>query len=86
MKTANELRRENLARLIAEVGGPKTFSDVIERDPSQVSQWANASPDSKTGKPRQISHLSARNIEKRLNLPFGWMDQDHAAELEPYPA
>lgn len=74
MTTINEIRRARLQELIDEVGGPKRLSDLIDRAPSQISQWLNASPDSKSGKPRQISSQSARYIEERCRKPVGWMD------------
>lgn len=84
MKTIDEIRRENLARLVEEAHGPTAFAVQIERSQSQVSQWLNASPDSKSGKPRTISSASCRYIEQKTGKPDGWMDQQ-IAEHEASP-
>lgn len=84
MKTSGDVRRENLATLVKEAGGVSAFSALMGKPTSaQVSQWLNASKDSKTGKPRQISNSSARAIEIAVNRPHGWLDQDHTAETTP---
>lgn len=84
--------------LVAETGGVTSLAAVIKRSPSQVSQWLNASPDSKTQKPRAMSTASARYIEEQCGRLFGWMDQPidaqeedlrpgrHLANVEPGPA
>lgn len=61
--------------LILQIGGVTEFANKYGRNSTQISQWRNASPDSKTGKPRSISKESAREIEKVFNKPMGWMDQ-----------
>ena len=80
VKTVEEVRRENLARLVTEAGGVARLAEILGRSSSQISQWLNASPDSKTGKPRTISGRSARLIEARLGKAKGWMDQDHSGQ------
>lgn len=80
MKTVNEYRRDNLIRLVAALGGTSDFARALGKSSSQISQWVNASPDSKTGKPRQISDSAARQIEAACRLARGWMDQPHDDE------
>lgn len=82
MKTVDVIRRENLHILAKEAGGPGGLADDLGKSKSQISQWLNASPDSKTGKPRTIGNASAREIEQKKNKPTGWMDVDHS----PSPA
>lgn len=77
MKTAEQIRRENLARLAEECGGVGKLAVMLDRAPAQVSQWLNASRDSKTGKPRAVSSASARYIEARCGKPKGWLDHEH---------
>lgn len=72
--TIEEIRRARLLLLIAKFGGVGSLADRLGMNRAQVSQWKNGSPDSKTGKPREIHSLSARRIEKALGLPEGWMD------------
>lgn len=75
MKTVEEIRRKRLRLLEAECGSVIALSTKLVRSSSQISQWLNASPDAKTGKPRSINNPSARRIEKVFNKPEGWMDQ-----------
>lgn len=82
MKTVDVIRRENLHILAKEAGGPGGLAEDLGKSKSQISQWLNASPDSKTGKPRTIGNASAREIEQKKNKPTGWMDVDRS----PAPA
>lgn len=82
MKTVEQIRDGNLHALAAKHGGPTAFAILLGKDISQVSQWLNKSIDFKTGKPRNISARSCRQIEAKLGLPVGWMDTQHAAEAE----
>lgn len=78
MRTVEEVRRENLVALIAERGGQRPFAEAAGiKNPAQVSQWVNRSPNATTGKPRVMSGATARAIESALALPAGWMDTHH---------
>lgn len=84
MKTIEEIYRERLAILIAEAGKSQAkLAKALDKQPAQISQWLNASPDSKTGKPRVMSREIAREIEKKLNKPVGWMDQPITEDDNP---
>lgn len=76
MSTIEEIRRSKLRELVTTYGGGKqsALASAIGASPSQVSQWLNASPDSKTGKPRAMDSTTARRIEQQLGLTEGWMD------------
>lgn len=80
MKTIEAIYRENLARLIAEQGSQAKLSKLTGKSPAQISQWLNASIDSKSGKPRVMSRESARELEQLLGKSEGWMDTDHGTE------
>lgn len=73
----DDLRRRNLAQLATEAGGVGKLAERIGRDPSQVSQWLNASKDSRTGRPRGMRSQSCREIEAALGKPVGWLDSAH---------
>ena len=75
MQPVETTRRQRLALLIQESGTQSALSEKIEKSPAQISQWLNASLNSKTGKPRVMSHGIAREIEEKLGKPSGWMDQ-----------
>lgn len=80
MKTIDEVRRQNLAVLAAELGTVTALAKVLDRDVAQVSQWMNGSLNSGTGKPRGIRSTSCRYIEERCGKEPGWMDRPHSAE------
>lgn len=75
LTTIEEIYRARLKLLIKRFGKQSDLARAIGKSPSQISQWVNASPDSKTGKPRCMERQTAREIERSLNLPDGWMDQ-----------
>ena len=74
MQSIDVTRRERLGLLIKEAGSQSALSDVIGKAPAQISQWLNASLNSKTGKPRVMSNAIAREIEEKTGKPEGWMD------------
>lgn len=80
MNTIDDIRRTNLQSLVKQAGGVGRLAEQIGKDPSQLSQWLNASPDSKTGKPRGIRSATCRAIEHARGLPEGWLDAQHSAE------
>lgn len=75
MQSIEEIYRVRLAFLIKEAGNQTRLSEKIGKSPSQISQWLNASPDSKTQKPRVMSRETAREIERKCDKEPGWMDQ-----------
>lgn len=77
--TIDLIRRQNLKTLSSESGGIGKLAERLGKDPSQVSQWINASLDSRTGRPRGIRSRTCRDIEAVLGKPEGWMDVDHSA-------
>jgi len=56
-------------------GRQSILSGMIDKSTAQISQWINASKDSKTGVPRVLARKTAREIEQKLGLTEGWMDQ-----------
>lgn len=81
--TIEETRLARLLILKEEYGGVAALAEALSMsNSSQLSQWLNRSPDSKTGKPRSINSASARDIEKKTEKPTGWMDQPVYADNE----
>jgi phage repressor protein C with HTH and peptisase S24 domain len=76
----DDIRHANLSALIQIHGGQRMLADTTNKNPAQISQWVNRSPDSKTGKPRVLSSQSARSLESSLELPSGWMDVTHTPD------
>ncbi|MBP6862204.1 MAG: S24 family peptidase [Neisseriaceae bacterium] len=86
MKTIAETYRDRLQLLIQRSGSQIAFAEKINRSASQVSQWINASPDSKTGTPRSLTEKSARYVERCFGLPRAWMDQPlNHSTADPLP-
>lgn len=76
----NELRRKNLRLLAEEVGGVSKLAELVNKDPSQVSQWINAYIIPTTGKPRGVRSSTLREVEVAVGKPPNWLDQDHDAD------
>jgi hypothetical protein len=69
----DSVRARNFARVVDDVGaGP--LSELLEKQPSQISRWKNGKV--------PISSGSARQIEKALGLQRGWLD---SVFREPFP-
>lgn len=84
--TIDYVRRSNLAALARESGSIRRFAEKIGKDPSQISQWINAAPDSRTGRPRGIRSTTCRDIERLIGKPEGWMDVDHVDKSSEHAA
>lgn len=79
MKTVHEIRRENLDFLIEQYRTLANLNLVLgrKRYDGTLSQIRNKAVNSATGKVRGMGSALARDIEKKLNLQQGWMDQEH---------
>jgi len=86
MMPVEKIRVARLALLVEECGGVGRLADAVDKSPSQISQWINSSPDSRTKKPRSISNQSARELERKRGKPDGWMDQSLDDALSNDPA
>ncbi len=79
MKTIHDIYRARLRLLVAEYGSQTALAAALDKPAAQISQWISTSPSS-----RQLSPSTARQIEKVLGKPAGWMDQPlDAAEGMP---
>jgi hypothetical protein len=79
-----DIRRRRLEELRARFKTLTALNRALgrsERDYT-LGQLLNQSPDSKTGKPRQMGSVMARAIEAKLGLPKGWMDSPPAGSAE----
>lgn len=86
MKPVGEIRRDNLLLLIKKAGSKAALNALLGRvrTDATISQYANRSPDSKTGKPKMMGGGFARQIDGKLKLGDGWMDTPHEdVSLEP---
>ncbi len=75
MQTIEAINRGRLALLIKEAGSQAKLADKTKKSAAQISQWLNASKDSKTGKPRSMDASTRRYLESKCGKPEGWMDQ-----------
>lgn len=71
-KTAHEIRRANLRSLASEHGGRDELAQKIGRDRNQVDQLLTK---------KNMGGKIARDIEAKLKLSKGWMDNDHGSAL-----
>lgn len=79
MKTIGAIRRERLAELMRQ--RDLTYAAINDklgrnRRDATLSQIAQAAPDSKTKKPREMGDAQARAIEAAFELGTGWFDRD----------
>lgn len=81
MDTIDAIHRHRLALLIKEAGSQAKLSNITGKSAAQISQWLNASKDSKTGKPRAMDRSTAREFERACHKPPGWMDQAIGAPM-----
>jgi len=78
MKSNNEIRLENLHRLIKEAGTQEQLSEVSGVSRIYLNQIKKQRPDPSTGKTRNVGDALARKLEKGMGKPEGWMDKDHS--------
>lgn len=72
MLSVYETRRTNLRLLVKEWGGPTSLSKKLgHTNGSYLAQLIGPHPT------REISEKVAREIEGKLGLPLGWLDNNH---------
>jgi hypothetical protein len=76
MKSVYVTRRENLRGLMVQWGGPTSLAKKLgHTNGSYVAQLAGPNPS------REVSEKVARDMEVKLGLPIGWLDQEHTANV-----
>lgn len=68
-------RFNNLKRLIQTHGSQRKLADLVETNPSYISQILTKVQ--ANGRSRTVGNDFARKIEDKLGLPHGWMDSNH---------
>jgi hypothetical protein len=72
MKSVFDVRRENLRQLMKTWGGPTSLAKKLgHANGSYIAQLAGPNPS------REVSEKVAREIEGKLGLSIGYMDQVH---------
>lgn len=79
MQTIEEIRVENLRRLVREYGSQAALARALGKHPNQVNQWTGKGSD------RAMHSNSAREIEELLKKPRGWMDNPETQPLRLDP-
>ena len=75
MKTVEEIRLDRLRDLVAEAGSIANLNRAAKRNErdatiSQIlNRWAG-----KSGKPKELGSDMARELERAMDKPRGWMD------------
>lgn len=78
MRSVYDQRRENLRALMTQWGGPTSLAKKLgHSNGSYVAQLVGPNPS------REISEKVARDMEAKLGLPLGWLDQEHASNGRP---
>lgn len=83
MATVHETRRKNLDFLLEQYGSIAKLNEVLgrRRTDSTLSQIRNQIKVTGKDSPRNMGSYLARTIEIKLNLPDGWMDEEHPEKL-----
>lgn len=79
MRPVRDIRRSRLAQLERESGTPAKLADRIGKNRAQVYQWLAIPKGDDDRSSREMSDDTARDIEQKLGLPVGWMDNDDIA-------
>lgn len=85
MRALTDIRRARLRELIAEQaeGNASAFGRMIGKSRAQMGFWT-AEPDKPGAK--NLSHTTARALERQFSKPVGWMDTDPDAAQASQPA
>lgn len=79
MPTISDIRRENLLTLLDRFHSIAEFNATMGRDRrSPVFALIKSQKGGANGRPRIMGDKLAREIETRLALPDGWMDESHS--------
>lgn len=76
MRPVRDIRRSKLAQLERESGTTSKLAVRIGKNRSLVHQWLAVPKGDDDRSSRDMSDETARDIEQRLGLPAGWMDND----------
>jgi hypothetical protein len=78
MRTVYETRRENLRTIAKQWGGPTSLARKLgHANGSYLAQLIGPNPS------REVSEKVAREIEAKLGLPTGWLDQENPGTAQP---
>lgn len=80
MKPVSDIRRQNLAALVAQEGSQVAVAAKLGKDKNQIYQWL-LTPGTEGA--RNVGPRSARQIEQAFGRPDGWLDHEHAADELP---
>lgn len=85
MKSAAEIRLENLEKLVKLAGSADALAKAASMSPEYISQIRNRAIDNKTGRARNLGNQAARRLEDGMGQPIGWMDtvHDNTATKDP---
>lgn len=87
MRTIEAIRRARLQLLRKEFGSVAALNRKLgrlDRD-ATLGQLLNDTPGTKSGKIKAMGSPLARDIEEKLKLPVGWMDNDPDMVGSPWP-
>lgn len=80
MKPVSDIRRQNLAALLAQEESQSALAAKLGKDKNQIYQWLLAPGEQGA---RNIGPRSARHIEVTLGKPEGWLDHESGTPSQP---
>lgn len=86
MRTIADIRHDRLLELIGEAGGVQQLADKLGKPYSQISQVKNRAVYNQQGARRAVGTKLAREMERAMDKPEGWMDTDSKACCTGTPA
>lgn len=83
VRTLADVRRENLEAVLKKYKTVADFNEALgrKRKDTTITQIRNQSG-LNSGRPRKMGADLARDIEKKLALPDGWLDDDHFQQIQ----
>lgn len=81
MRTIDDIRHERLLELIREAGSVQALADRLGKSHSQISQLKTRARYNAAGGRKSVGTTLAREIERTMELPEGWMDTDPQAQV-----
>lgn len=80
MKDIDQIRRENMQRIVDESASKQAAADRVGMTLAQFLNLLTGAPDSRTGKPRGMRKETAWRIEEACGKPRGWLDLDRSSD------
>ena len=78
----DDIRRANIRLLQHAAGSPRQAADRVGMSYAQFVNYRDGAKDSRSGKKRAMRKETAWRFEAAFNMPKGWLDQPHGADID----